>query len=197
MSQKSISAKIVYIIAGHLGVVWGHFRLFKKTPKDPKRPQNDPKIDFFQTSFLTILGWFGVILGCFERVLVIFGPRNAFKWPYLGSKMAQKWAKNHFSARSAKRAQAREALEVWRICEPRSGSPMKERSRLRECDAHPEGIITMRLASRPIDVCMCVLLYYMNQKIFEFCLFLSPGPSIPLAMSTHKILSPNSSPIFL
>ena len=25
-------------------------------------------------------------------------------------------------ARSAKRAQAREALEVWRICEPRSGS---------------------------------------------------------------------------
>ena len=29
---------------------------------------------------------------------------------------------------------------------------MKERSRLRECDAHPEGIITMRLASRPIDI---------------------------------------------
>ena len=134
----------------------------------PKWPQNDPKMTpkwpqnrFFQTvptSFLAILG---VVWGDFRLFWASFGhfwTRNAFKWPYLGSKMAQKWAKNRFSARSAKRearsakrAQARVALEVWRICEPRSGSPMKERSRLRECDAHPEGIITMRLASRPID----------------------------------------------
>ena len=65
----------------------------------PKWPQNDQKSIFskmFLHHFWPFLGWFGVILGCFERVLVIFGPRNAFKWPYLGSKMAQKWAKNRF-----------------------------------------------------------------------------------------------------
>ena len=71
-------------------------------PKWPKMTQNDPKMTrnrFFSKMFLhhfwPFLGWFWVILGCFERVLVIFGPRNAFKWPHLGSKMAQKRAKNH------------------------------------------------------------------------------------------------------
>ena len=70
----------------------------------PKWPQNDPKMTpksifskMFLHHFWPCLGWFGVILGCFERVLVIFGPRNAFKWPYLDSKMAQKRAKNRLS----------------------------------------------------------------------------------------------------
>ena len=88
-------------------------------------------------------------------------PKKTPKDPKITPKLPKNEPKIIFQreARSAKRAQAREALEVWRICEPRSGSPMKERSRLRECDAHPEGIITMRLASRPIDVCMCVCVY--------------------------------------
>ena len=71
----------------------------KMTQNDPKWPQNDQKSIFpkmFLHHFWPFWGWFGVVLGCFERVLVIFGPRNAFKWPYLGSKMAQKWAKNRF-----------------------------------------------------------------------------------------------------
>ena len=83
--------------------VWSFFGL-KMTQNDPKMtpkwPQNDQKSIFskmFLHHFWPFLGWFGVILGCFERVLVIFGPRNAFKWPYLGSKMGQKWAKNRFS----------------------------------------------------------------------------------------------------
>ena len=81
------------------------------TPKWPKMTQNDPKMTpkwpqndqksifskMFLHHFWPFLGWFGVVLGCFERLLVIFGPRNAFKWPYLGSKMAQKWTKNRFS----------------------------------------------------------------------------------------------------
>ena len=60
----------------------------KMTPKWPKMTQNDQKSIFpkmFLHHFWPFLGWFGVILGCFERVLVIFGPRNNFKWPYLGS----------------------------------------------------------------------------------------------------------------
>ena len=85
-------------------------------------------------------------------IYVIFEISNA--------KMGQK---SFFSAkreaRSAKRAQALEALEVWRICKPRSGSPMKERSRLRECDAHPEGIITMRFANRPIDIYIYIYIH--------------------------------------
>ena len=116
---------------------------------------------------------------------------------------AQRAQRGGCASRAAQRAQR----AARRMCEPRSGSPVKERSRLRECDAHPEGIITMRLASRPIDVCIIIILLIIIQnermsegggptKMFEFFLFLSPGPSIPLAMSTHKILSPTSSPIF-
>ena len=66
----------------------------KMTPKwpkmTPKWPQNDR---FFQKCSYIISDHF---LGCFERVLVIFGPRNAFKWPYLGSETAQNRAKNRF-----------------------------------------------------------------------------------------------------
>ena len=65
----------------------------QKTPKDPKRPQNDPKIDFFKLflyHFWPFWGWFGVILGCFERVLVIFGPET----PSNGHIWALKWPKN-------------------------------------------------------------------------------------------------------
>ena len=74
----------------------------KMTPKwpqndpkmTPKWPQNDQKSIFskmFLHHFWPFLGWFGVILGCFERVLVIFGPRNAFKWHHI---WALKWPKN-------------------------------------------------------------------------------------------------------
>ena len=41
-------------------------------------------------SLSRFLGWFGVILGCFEQVLVIFGPRT----PSNGHIWALKWPKN-------------------------------------------------------------------------------------------------------
>ena len=106
---------------GHFGLFWSMVGLSgaqhdprrpkrpQKTPKYPKIPQNDPKMTqndpkmtrnrFSQKCSYIIsdhFWWFGVISGFFERVLVIFGPRNAFKWPYLGSKTTQKWAKNRF-----------------------------------------------------------------------------------------------------
>ena len=61
---------------------------------------------------------------------------------------AQRAQRGGCASRAAQRAQR----AARRMCEPRSGSPVKERSRLRECDAHPEGIITRCSASRPIVI---------------------------------------------